>query len=333
MSLTGAEAPVFFIHLLHCRKICQPSALHGMFPIMNPPRSSHATAYCLLILASLFWAGNFVLGRAVHASIPPLTLSFGRWLIALVVLLPLGLKPLLAQRLLWQPHWRRIILLALLGIASFNSLVYLGLQTTSATNAVLLNSFIPILIVLIGALFFHMPLNRRQLLAVLLSFAGVLWLAVHGEPARLIRLDLNRGDVLVFTAMVAWALYTLLLRGLPAGLDRLGLLTLLVAIGLLAIFPLFLSEWLAGHRAACNLSTLASFAYVGTLPSVLAYYFYNLGVARVGPARAGSFIHLMPAFGAILSMLLLGEAIHGYHWLGIAAILGGVLLSARSTAH
>lgn len=301
-----------------------------MVQAMTSPRSSNTVAYCLLTLAALFWAGNFVLGRAVHASIPPLTLSFGRWLIALLILLPLGLKPLLAQRALWQPHWRRIILLALLGIAAFNSLVYLGLQSTSATNGVLLNSFIPILIVLLGALFFRMPLNRGQLLAVLLSFAGVLLLVAHGEPARLLALDINRGDALVFAAMLAWALYTLLLRGLPAGLDRLGLLTLLVAIGLLAILPLFLLEYAQGQRAELNLVTLASFAYVGTLPSVLAYYFYNLGVARVGAARAGSFIHLMPAFGALLSMLLLGEAIHGYHLLGIAAILAGVLLSARS---
>ncbi len=127
-----------------------------MVETMNSPRSSHTAAYCLLSLAALFWAGNFVLGRAVHASIPPLTLAFGRWLIALLVLLPVGLKPMLAQRPLWQPHWRRIILLALLGIASFNSLVYLGLQSTSATNGVLLNSFIPILIVLLGAVFFQL---------------------------------------------------------------------------------------------------------------------------------------------------------------------------------
>jgi drug/metabolite transporter (DMT)-like permease len=301
-----------------------------MVETMNSPRSSHTTAYCLLTLAALFWAGNFVLGRAVHGSIPPLTLAFGRWLIALLVLLPVGLKPMLTQRPLWQPHWRRIILLALLGIASFNSLVYLGLQSTSATNGVLLNSFIPILIVLLGALFFRLPLNRGQLAAVLLSFTGVLLLVAHGQPARLLALDINQGDALVFTAMLAWAVYTLLLRGLPAGLDRLGLLTLLVAIGLLAILPCFLLEYAQGRRAEVTFTTLASFAYVGTLPSVLAYYFYNVGVARVGAARAGSFIHLMPAFGAVLSMLLLGEAIHGYHLLGIAAILGGVLLSARS---
>ncbi|MXR38200.1 DMT family transporter [Craterilacuibacter sinensis] len=297
---------------------------------MTTSRSSLTSAYLLLVLTTLFWSGNFVLARATHASIPPLTLSFARWAIALLVLLPFGLKPAWQQRALWLPYWRRLLALGVFGIAGFNSLVYLGVQETTATNAVLMNSFIPILIVLLGALFFGIKASALQLLAILLSFAGVLTIVAHGELARLIRLEINHGDVVVFAAMLAWALYTLLLRGLPAGLNRLGLLTVLVVIGLSCITPFFLLEYASGQRAPLNTTTLITFAYVGTLPSVAAYYFYNLGVARVGPARAGSFIHLMPMFGALLSVLFLGEAFHAYHAAGIALILSGVWLAARA---
>ncbi|MGL6072061.1 DMT family transporter [Craterilacuibacter sp.] len=297
---------------------------------MTTSRSSLTSAYLLLVLTTLFWSGNFVLARATHASIPPLTLSFARWAIALLILLPFGLKPAWQQRALWLPHWRRLLALGVFGIAGFNSLVYLGVQETTATNAVLMNSFIPILIVLLGALFFGMKAGSLQLLAILLSFCGVLAIIAQGEPERLLRLDINHGDVVVFAAMLAWALYTLWLRGLPAGLNRLGLLTVLVVIGLACITPFFLLEYASGQRAPLNATTLITFAYVGTLPSVAAYYFYNLGVARVGPAKAGSFIHLMPMFGALLSVLFLGEAFHLYHAAGIALILSGVWLAARA---
>ncbi|SCK15483.1 DMT family transporter [Vogesella sp. LIG4] len=291
--------------------------------------ASHRLAYLLLTLTALFWSGNFVLARAMHASVAPLTLAFVRWSIALLLLLPFGAAPAWRQRALWLPYWRRLLCLALLGVSGFNSLVYWGLQYTAATNGVLLNSFIPLLIVLLGALFFGMRSSTRQMLAVAVSFLGVLLIVAHGDWQRLAALDINRGDAVLFLAMVAWALYTLLLKPLPAALDRVGLLTLLVAIGLVGIAPFFAAELLAGRSTPLNPATLATFAYVGTLPSVAAYYCFNLGVARVGAARAGMFIHLMPMFGALLSVLFLGEQLHGYHLAGIVLILGGVLLATR----
>lgn len=303
-----------------------------MVIIMKNDHISPRLAYGLLALTSLFWAGNFVLARAMHASIPPLTLSFVRWVLALLILLPFGLRPAWQQRTLWLPYWRRLLVLGVLGVGCYNSLAYWGLQYTAATNAVLLNSFIPILIVLFGALFFGLAISKRQVIAVLISFAGVLLVISHGEWARLLTLSINHGDAIVFSAMIIWAIYTLLLRGLPAGLHRIGLLTVLVSIGLLSIFPFFLWERASGASVSLNSATVMTFVYVGTLPSVAAYYFYNLGVSSIGPAKAGMFIHLMPGFGAVLSMIFLGEALQSYHLAGIALILGGVVLASRSTA-
>lgn len=289
-------------------------------------------AYALLTLTALFWSGNFVLARAMHAAVPPMALSFGRWLIALTLLAPLALKPFWRSRhLLWAQRGR-VLLLGACGIAGFNSCVYTGVQYTTATNAVLLNSFIPILTVLFGAMWFRQPFSPRKSFGLLVSFIGVIAIVSHGDWARLVALDLNRGDLIIFIAMILWALYTLLLRGLSPDIDRLGLMWALMAIGTLFILPFFLLEHAGGRVMEFNTPTLATLAYVGTLPSVAAYLFYNYGVAKVGPARAAGFTHLMPAFGALLSMLFLGEQLHLYHLAGIGLIFAGVFLSTRQQA-
>lgn len=286
-------------------------------------------ACLLLTLTSLFWSGNFVFARAMHAALPPMALSFGRWLIAFVLLAPFALpRAWRDRRLLWEQRGR-LLLLAALGVAGFNSLVYTGVQFTTATNAVLLNSFIPILTVAFGALFFRQGLHGRQVAGLMLSFAGVLLIISRGEWARLAGLDLNRGDLIVFVAMVFWAVYTLAIKEVDSRIDRLGLLGVLVGLGVLIIAPLYAWEHAGGQTFELNAATLATFAYVGTLPSVAAYFFFNLGVGAIGPARAAMFIHLMPAFGALLSVAFLGEAFYLYHALGIAGILAGVGLSTR----
>ena len=296
---------------------------------MTTSAPSHRLAYVLLVLTALFWSGNFVLARAMHAAVPPMTLSYMRWLIAFALLAPFSLRHAWRERaLLWQCRGR-ILALSLLGITAFNSLVYTGVQTTTATNAVLLNSFIPILTVLFGALWFGQRLGGRQMLGLAVSFVGVLAIVSHGEWARLVGLNLNQGDLIVFLAMVSWALYTLALRGLPTGLNRFGLLITMVMIGLLAILPFFVWEVTSRRVVELNTATLATFAYVGVFPSVVAYLFFNYGVARLGPARAAMFIHLMPAFGALLSTVFLGETLAWYHLAGISAIFLGLSLSTR----
>ncbi len=285
----------------------------------------------ILVLPPLFWAGNFVVGRAVRGDVPPMTLSFGRWLIAFACLLPFAWRPL--RRDLpryWQHRWR-LLGLAVVGVAAFNSLVYAGLRSTTATNGLLLNSFIPLLIVLFGALFYRQRLGARQYLGLALSFAGVLTIVLHGDWTRLAALQFSHGDLVVFAAMVCWALYTLWLRGMPADIDRVGLMEAQIGVAVVCLLPLFLWEYASGQRAQWNAPALAAFAYVGIFPSVLAYLLYNLGVARVGPARAGLFIHLMPVFGALLSVLFLHEPLHAYHAAGFCLILAGLACSGGAT--
>ncbi len=285
----------------------------------------------VLVLPPLFWAGNFVVGRAVHANIPPLTLSLGRWVIAFVCILPFALP---AMRRDWQLYWQyrwRLLAVSTVGVAAFNTLVYSGLHDTTATNGILLNSCIPILILLFGALFYRLPLHLLQLLGLALSLAGVLTIILHGEWSSLATLDFSGGDLVIFTAMICWALYTLWLRELPATINRIGLMCIQIFIAIILLLPLYAWETHTGQAHQWNHDTWLALAYVGIFPSVIAYTLYTIGVARAGAARAGLFIHLMPVFGSMLSVLFLGENLHVFHALGIAAILGGLVLSSKNS--
>ncbi len=292
--------------------------------------SAQAVGLLLLVPPPLFWAGNFIVGRAMRGEVPPFTLSFWRWAVALCCLLPFAWGAMRRDRALYWAHRWRVARITLAGVVAFTSLVYVGLQWTAAANGLLLNSFIPILILLFGALFFGQRLVPAQVFGLALSFAGVLTIVLHGEWARLLALDVSAGDLLVFAAMVCWAFYTLWLRGIPPEIDRLGLMGVQAGLGLLVLGPLCLAERAAGLVPSWSGESLAALAYLGVFPSVFAYLFYTLGVARVGAARAGLFIHLIPVFGVALAVAFLRETLHPYHGVGIAAILGGIACAVRS---
>ncbi|MCB5188896.1 DMT family transporter [Methylobacillus caricis] len=290
-------------------------------------RLTETGIWLILTLPPLFWAGNFVIGRAIHAEIPPFTLSLGRWIIAFACILPFAWQPMRRD---WQKycHYRwRILAVSIAGVASFNTLVYSGLHYTTATNGILLNSCIPILILLFGVLFYQLRITLMQVLGLAISFAGVLTIILHGDWQRLLALDFSTGDLIIFMAMVCWALYTLWLRGIPAEINRIGLMGIQILIAIIALLPLYLWELRHGSAPIWNQHSLLALAYVGIFPSVIAYSLYTIGVAQVGAARAGLFIHLMPAFGSVLSVLFLGESLYLFHLLGIAAILAGLFLS------
>lgn len=288
--------------------------------------------YLLLTLTALFWSGNFVLARAIHAEIPPLALSFWRWTIALILLFPFAIKPFKQQWPLLKTQWKRIVLLAISGISIFNSLVYLGTQYTNATNALLINAFIPVLTFLFGALFLRMYLARIQFIGVAISVFGVMVILSWGDWQVFSSMSFNRGDLLIFVATISWALYTLWLKGLDARINRIVFLTVIIFIGVIGIAPFYLWEWMQSAPLVLNKEILASFAYVGIFPSVLAIWFYNYGVAKVGPARASLFVHLMPVFGTLMSITFLGETFFLYHFIGISAIFTGIMLSTRKTS-
>ncbi|MCV6588977.1 MAG: DMT family transporter [Marinobacterium sp.] len=287
-------------------------------------------AYLLLTLTVLFWAGNFVLARALNASFDPITLALYRWSLALLILLPFWLPKAWQARALLARYWARLALLGLIGVGCFNTLLYFGLETTTATNATLLQSAIPVLILLISALFLGETVSPRQWGGVLLSLLGVLLIITQGDPARLLALALNKGDLWVLGAVLAWASYSLLLRLKPAEVSGFVFLGYSIMVAVLALAPL--SVWEQGGLPVLewNSAMLTTVAYMAICPSILSYLFWNRGVAELGAPRAGLFIHLIPLFGLLLSALFLGEKVQAFHLLGIALIFLGIYLAVVS---
>ena len=283
--------------------------------------------YLLLVLTILFWAGNFNLARAIHVDVPPLGLSFWRWAVAALILLPFAWASMRAALPLARVHWRLVLALAVLGVAGFNSLVYMGLQTTTATNGVLLQSVAPITMILLAGLVLHEESTVMQWLGIVVSLLGVVVIITRADVAVLQHLAFNRGDVWILAATLDWSLYTVLLRKLPEGLKGLPILGFTVGLGALVILPFYLHESLTFQTMPITAVSVASIAYVAIFPSLLSYMFWNHVTHRLGVNRTGQFSHLMPVFGILLATVLLGERLQLFHALGMSLVAAGLLLT------
>jgi drug/metabolite transporter (DMT)-like permease len=286
--------------------------------------------YLLLTLTTLFWSGNMVLGRAIRDDVPPLSLAFWRWAIALALTLPLALPHLRDQWPLLKRGWKAIIVLGLLGVGGYNTLAYIALQSTTATNAALLNSFIPVATIALSWAFLKKHLHSIEWLGVALSLSGVLAIVARGDLAILAGLSPNVGDLWMLGAVFTWAIYTIGLQWRPAGVDPMLLLAAFTVVGLLVLAPAYAWEISQGRLIVVSTGSLAGIAYTGRFPGFLGYVFYNRAVAEVGASKASLFIHLMPVFGTLLSALLLNEVPQLYHYAGIALIFAGIYLTTAA---
>jgi drug/metabolite transporter (DMT)-like permease len=260
--------------------------------------------------------------------LPPVALSFWRWVVALLCLLPLSLPHVRREWRQLRAAWPWLLLFGALGTGGYNVLVYGGLQYTTAINGTLLNSFIPIMIVLISWLFLGKRLHGREAAGILVSFSGVLGIVAHGEWQRLRELTLNVGDLWILVSVLAWSAYTLLLARRPV-VHPLAFLTAISVTGLIFLMPFYLWEMAQGRHLIPTPGAIAGIVYTGVFPAFLGYILWNRGVAEVGPARAGLFMHLVPAFGIVLSMIFLDETPALYHAVGIGLIFTGIWLNTR----
>lgn len=296
----------------------------------TPQKAS--TAYVLLTLTALFWAGNWVIARGMQGYMSPVAMAFWRWTGAFLILLPFVARPIAVEWPAIRRSWKILVLLGVLAVALFNTLTYTGLRYTTATSAVLLNSVIPILIIAINFAFLGERVGPRQAAGVLISLAGVAAIVARGDVQTLIHLRLNPGDVWVLAAMVGWAVYTVCLRWRPRELSSMAFTGTLIVIGVATLLPIFAWDYSGGARTEWNVRTFAAVAYFAVFPSVLAYFFWNAAVARVGGDRAGTFLHLMPLFGSVLSWIFLGEALAWYHYAGAALIFLGLFVATAKSA-
>jgi drug/metabolite transporter (DMT)-like permease len=285
------------------------------------------SAWTLLILGNLFWAGNIVLARGIAGQVPPVALAYWRWTGAFLVAVGFAWPHLRRDFPLLLRHWKLMLLLAATGIASFNTMSYIGLTSTTALNVLLLQSAMPLIIIVWAFVLFRERPSVRQASGVALSLLGVATIAAHGSLQSLASLQVNRGDVWILVAMVIYGVYCVMLRHRPA-VHPLSFLVAAMGIGSCMMLPFMLWEAVQGATVHGGLPSYLAIAYTAIFPSFIAYLFFNRGVELVGAALAGQSMHLMPLFGSILAILFLGEAFHAYHAAGIALIAVGILLAS-----
>lgn len=311
--------------MLTKHSVTTPSASVTPFPWL---------AWAGLLIAVLCWSGNALVARAFHEAIPPLALAFWRWSLALVILLPFTAAAVWRHRgVLRRAGWR-LLVLALLAISSFNTLLYQAAQSTEAINITLLNTCLPLVAFIGGGLLLGEWPSRRAWSGLLVAAAGLVYLISQGSWARLAALNFTSGDLIMLLAISVWAFYTVLLRRWQGflALPTLPLLSVLIALGLPFLLPLYLLELSRVGGFEPSLANLSAIGYTAVFASLLAYLGWNHGVRALGAARASMTNYLMPLFTAALGWVLLGESLQTYHWVGGGFILVGLLLTSRLTA-
>ena len=288
----------------------------------------NSNAYLLLTLTALFWAGNFVLGRGVHEHVPPVALAWTRWSLATLFILPFAISHLKRDWPVIRAHLPILVFFGIVGVGAFNTLSYTGLNYTTALNGLVMQSSGPIMIVLASFFIFGDRISPRQTIGIAVSLTGVLFMVLRGNLYALAGLELNSGDLWILASLALWGLYTACLRKRPE-IHFLSFASSTFFIGAAVNTPFFVWEHLSMRQLQFDAQTLAAIGYVSVFPSILAYIFFNRGVELIGANRAGIALHLVPLFGAVLAIVLLGEKPEAYHLIGITLIMAGVTLAAR----
>jgi drug/metabolite transporter (DMT)-like permease len=288
---------------------------------------SRLPAYAALVLTTALWGSNPSISRLILDAVPPVALAWSRWFVVLVAVAPLVWPERRAVAEALRGHWKKLAALALLSGAPQSVVIYKGLEMSSAVNLGLFNSAIPVLILVLGALFWDKRIRAQEAAGIGVSLVGVLVILFQGSLAKALGLAFNLGDVVLFAGMVMWALYTLRLVERPRALSPPALVFLIAALGLLAATPLLIVEAVVVHPPRLDGMTVLALVYIGLGPTLGAMLCFNYGVERVGAVRAGVLVHLMPVFSSLFAVLLLGEHVHLFHAVGFALVAGGALLA------
>ena len=292
--------------------------------------SKSNTAYIFLILATLFWSGNFIVGKAASSfEIPPFSLNFYRWTFAWLILAPFTLKEIIQKKEHILENIKLILVLGITSITVFNSIVYYSLNFTQVISGVLMISTIPVMIILFSWIFKIEKTNKYQILGVIFSILGVTIIVTKADMDILINLNFNKGDLWMVVAMFSWAIYSALLRKKKFDLSQASLLEVIISAGLILLLPAYLIEKALGYELNVNLPFILTLSYVVLFPGLASFICWIKGIAIIGPNRAGIFLHLMPVFSTVLAILIFEEQFMNYHLFGAIFIIGGIFLSSR----
>ncbi len=292
--------------------------------------SNDKKAYLFLVLTTLFWAGNFIVGKAASLfEIPPFTLNFYRWTFAWIILAPFTLKEIIEKKNYILENIKLIIILGITSITIFNSIVYYSLNFTQVISGVLMISTIPVMIIIFCWLLKIEKTNIFQILGVIFSLCGVVVIITKANLNILLNLNFNKGDLWMVVAMFSWALYSALLRKKKLELSQLSLLQTIISAGLVFLLPAYLIELALGYKANIHLPFILTLTYVVLFPGLASFILWIKGISIIGSNRAGIFLHLIPIFSTIFAIIIFKEKFMLYHLIGAMLIISGIILSSK----
>ena len=293
--------------------------------------SKNKIAYILLILATLFWSGNFIVGKAASLfEIPPFTLNFYRWSCAWLILAPFTLKEIFMKKNYILKNIKLILILGITSITVFNSIVYYSLNFTQVISGVLMISTIPVMIIFFCWVFKIEKTNYYQILGVIFSLFGVAVIVTKADFDKLLNLNFNKGDLWMVVAMLSWAMYSALLRKKRFELSHISFLQTIITAGLILLLPAYLIELSLGYRLNIHLPFVLTLSYVVLFPGLCSFFFWIKGISII-KNRAGIFLHLMPIFSTVMAILIFKEQFMTFHLIGTILIVAGIILSTKGS--
>ena len=289
-------------------------------------------AYTMLVCATLFWAGNFMVGKlAYFENIPPMTLVFLRWSLVWIILLPFTYKEILSNKNIILKNLPLLFFLALTSVGLFNSFTYLALAHTQVINASLFNTAIPAMIIFLCFLLKIEKTNKFQIFGLIISVLGILSIITKLNLNIMLSLSFNKGDLIMIGGVITWGLYSAFLKKKKFTLPLLTLVHILCTLGLLFILPQFLYELSQGLTIKVNTNLVYTLIYLALFPSIGSYYCWAGAVAIIGPNRAGIFLSLIPLFSTIMAIIFFNEKFKFFHLIGSILIILGLFLSNKET--
>jgi drug/metabolite transporter (DMT)-like permease len=285
------------------------------------------SGYLFALLATIIWAGNFIVARDLNTTFSPISISFFRWLIATVVILPFALPHLKRDISLILPQWRLMVVLAFTGVTIFNTLIYLAAHTSSAFNLSLFAITAPLYVVLFNWLFYKETITTRQTIGFVILIVGLLTLLSKGNPEKILELEFNKGDLLMAGAASIFAFYSVLLRKKNPAIGNLSFVAATFVLGIVMLAPFFIIEIMSpavSHEF--NTSSILQLVYIGVGPSVISYYLWNRSVVEIGSTKAATIYNTLPVFSALFAALILKESVVAVQIVSSVIIVGGILL-------
>ena len=293
-------------------------------------KNKNNLAYLILILTTIFWSGNFIVGKAASTyEIPPFSLNFYRWFFAGLILLPFTFKELIEKKKYIFDNIGFFTVLGITSITIFNSIVYYSLYYTQVISGILMISTIPVWIIFISSILNIEKTNIFQIIGVIFSLTGVIFIITKADLEIIKNLDFNKGDLSMVVAMFSWAVYSALLKSKKYEISQFSLLQVVIITGLIFLTPIYLIEMYLGNVIVLGMPFILTLTYVVFFPGLASFIFWIKGISLIGANRAGIFLHLMPIFGAVMAMIIFEEKFMYYHIFGAIFIIAGITLSNK----